>query len=244
MIKLALCDDDAKELALAKKLLEEYAATRHSLSIHAFASPIELLKARDNQIAFDIFLLDIIMPGMSGLSLGKVLREDFKEACIIFFTTSPEYALDAYGISALQYLLKPIQKEALFRALDQAVVLFNKRGRVYLIPGKDEKVATKLDDLLYVEYRGHVNTYYLSSKKIVGKYTRVAFSASIAEIAQNEQFIQTHESFLVNMSHVQKMDQNTFTMDNGVIVPISKSHQKNVRTRYTQYLLQGEKADV
>ncbi len=244
MIKLALCDDDAKELAIAKNLLEEYSSTRHPLHVTSFASPIELLKARDSQIAFDIFLLDIIMPGMSGLSLGKVLREDFKEACIIFFTTSPEYALDAYGISALQYLLKPVQKESLFRALDQAVVLFDRRGRVYLIPGKDEKVATKLDDLLYVEYRGHVNTYFLTHKKIVGKYTRVAFVASIADIAQNEQFVQTHESFLVNMSHVQKMDQNTFTMDNGAIVPISKSNQKNVRTRYTQFLLQGGKSDV
>jgi two-component SAPR family response regulator len=68
---------------------------------------------------FDIYCLDIMMPGFTGIDAAKEIRTFDKTAPILFFTSSPEFALESYSVKAINYVLKPISKEKLFFAFDE-----------------------------------------------------------------------------------------------------------------------------
>ena len=69
---------------------------------------------------YDILLLDIEMEGMDGISLAKKLRQENDQVQIVFVTGFPDFMAQGYEVSALHYLLKPLEEEALCRVLDRA----------------------------------------------------------------------------------------------------------------------------
>lgn len=120
MIKLALCDDETAQREAAGNLLREYAASRPALAIKLsiFSSGQELLAAAEECGGFDLYVLDIVMPGLSGIDLGVRLRELYSDGDIIYLTISPEYAVDSYAARAFYYLMKPVEPGKLFQVLD------------------------------------------------------------------------------------------------------------------------------
>ncbi|MFT3985182.1 MAG: response regulator, partial [Lachnospiraceae bacterium] len=120
MMTIAICDDQPRELELIKEYIIEYLGT-HTLEaeIKEFSHPDQLLTAIETE-SFHLYLLDIVMPMVSGLELGQSIRRISREAQIIYITTEPGYALDAYAVNPLHYLVKPVEKQAFFSALELA----------------------------------------------------------------------------------------------------------------------------
>ena len=120
MLKIAICDDVSTELRHIAALTNEY-LTGHNVSadIREFSHPDALLTACEAE-TFHIFLLDMVIPTISGLELGQSIHRVSTDAQIIYITTEPGFALDAYSVSPLHYLLKPVDKGSLFAALELA----------------------------------------------------------------------------------------------------------------------------
>ena len=98
MLKLALCDDEAEQRAAVSKMLREYAALRPELTVKlsVFSSGLELLSAAEEE-HFDLYVLDVVMPGLSGIDLGVKLRELGRYGAIVYLSISPEYAVESYA---------------------------------------------------------------------------------------------------------------------------------------------------
>ena len=115
MLQLALCDDSIDELSNMVKLINLYRTSRNfSCEYAVFSNGFDLLSALEKGKRFDIYYLDIIMPGFSGIDVAKEIRSFDKTAPIIFFTSSTEFALESYAVKAINYVQKPISKEKLF----------------------------------------------------------------------------------------------------------------------------------
>ena len=89
--------------------------------VESFHSSRKLWEKLDDGTVYDIYLLDIIMPEIDGLELGKKIRSITNKGIIIYLTSSKEYALDAYQVYAMQYLVKPIEQETLSQTMDRAI---------------------------------------------------------------------------------------------------------------------------
>lgn len=240
MIRISICDDSQEEIDKIKALLSEYSKTVCPLIIKAYTSSSDFMDIIENKSGADIYLLDIIMPYFTGIDLGKTIMKHHDNACLIFFTTSTEYALDAYEIDALQYLLKPVNKQSLFNALDKAMSLLKKKHKTFMINSKEGLLPIAHKEIQFVEYLNHCNYFHIPENTIQSKSHRNSFEKSIFELFNDEFFIQTHRAFLVNMRHILKMEQDSFTMNNYSIVPISKTRRRDVRTRYMTFLANGE----
>lgn len=103
MLKLALCDDDPQQRAAVGALLQEYAALRPALAVKlsVFSSSWEVLAEEEEGACFDLYVLDVVMPEVSGIELGVKLRELGRSGAIIYLTISPEYAVDSYAAQPL-----------------------------------------------------------------------------------------------------------------------------------------------
>ena len=120
-MKIAICDDDKNELFHILSLLADYQIQKNTdFSYKPFESSMELATnaAEERQISYrssnaaeeryDIYLLDVVMPGLNGIELAKEIRSSDKAADIIFLTSSPEFAVESYTVKASNYLVKPV----------------------------------------------------------------------------------------------------------------------------------------
>lgn len=239
MIRIIVCDDKLTELNIVKNYLHDFKQKYPSLDIHSFSSSLELKNDIQTIQSTDIFLLDIVMPDFSGIEIGQLIREYNKDACIIFFTTSKDYALDAYGVKALQYLVKPIKKEDLFDAIKRGIILANKKDRYYSIATKSAIIPVKIKDIKYIEYRDHFLYFYVNDKTYISKFFRQSFEIAIKDLFDHPEYLQTHRAYLINMRHVEKLLTTSFHLNGDHMIPISKSRLGEVRKAYMNYLLKG-----
>ena len=118
-MKIALCDDDERELTNIRSLLDSYQKTRNiSLTYKEYHSSFELALQASKE-RFDLYLLDILMPHMTGMQLAREIRTFDHAADIIFLTTSSDFAVESYTVKATNYLMKPVSSNAFFAAMVQ-----------------------------------------------------------------------------------------------------------------------------
>ncbi len=242
MMTIAICDDQPRELELIKEYITEYLGT-HTLEaeMKEFSHPDQLLTAIETE-SFHLYLLDIVMPMVSGLELGQSIRRISREAQIIYITTEPSYALDAYAVNPLHYLVKPVEKQALFSALELAFskVDFGKEITV-TIKIKDGLRTLSASQIACCEYKNHVAHYTLIGGEQV-KTTTLAcgFAEHIVPLLRDVRFLSPHVSFALNMSRVDKLAREGFYLRDGGFVPVSARQYAAVRNAYLCYRLGRE----
>lgn len=166
MLKLCICDDQPGDLERLEGFTAEFFQSRPDLPalVETFRSPFDLLERLEEKGGFDIYLLDILMPHLSGLELARKLRERGETAQILFLTSSREYALDAFAVNAAGYLLKPVEREAFFQAVTAAAqALAPADDPCLLLKTREGVRKVRLRELVLVESFDHRRMCTLSN---------------------------------------------------------------------------------
>ncbi len=242
MIRVAICEDDHVMLENMTRMVREFSiANPHlGITIHPFASTFDLLDSREKQSApYHIYLLDVLMPVMSGIELGRYIRKDDDHAVIIYMTSSTEYALESFKASPLQYLVKPIQTGVLHQVLEKACQKLKQyQDQQVLIRVKGGIALVRYNQIAYIEYMNHTMTYHLiTGKTLTSMVLRESFTDCTEKYLQDPRFIKPHASFVLNMDYVQVLSSKEFQMQNGETVPISKRSYIMVRRQFMDYVL-------
>ena len=120
MLQIALCDDNIDDLSNMVQLIDLYRVSRNfSCEYAAFQNGLELIAILEKGKRFDIYCLDIMMPGFTGMDAAKEIRGYDKTAPVLFFTSSTEFAFESYSVKAINYILKPVTKEKFFFYFDE-----------------------------------------------------------------------------------------------------------------------------
>lgn len=239
MLRIAICDDMDAELRRIAVITNEYLTMRGiSAELREFSHPDTLLTDCEKE-NFHIFLLDMVMPMVSGLELGREIRRVSTDAQIIYITTEPGFALDAYSVNPLHYLIKPVDKAALFAALDLAAekVDYGEETTV-TVKTRDGLRTISTDMIGLCKYKRHTVIYTLINGETVETTTIPgSFAEHIAPLLRDKRFIQPHAAYAVNMSLVERLDKDGFTLKGGAFVPVSGKQYGLARNAYMSYRL-------
>lgn len=239
MIRIAICDDMPEDLRGIVLLTDQYlSANGIDAEVTAFSHPDALLTAIEAE-SFHIYILDIVMPMVSGLELGREIRRLDREAQIIFATTEPQFALNAYAANPINYLIKPINRQQLSDTLALAVSKADlAEVQIFKIKTADSLRVIKLSDIVCCEYRSHSVIFSLAnSEEVLSRTFRENFSEYCALILQNRHFLQCHNSFIINMRRVERFSRDSFTLCGGKFVSIAAKRYPAVRDAYMDYLM-------
>ena len=131
MLRIAVCDDEPEQLEKVAGLLRDYGQRRSvpPWQVFPFPSGYALLDGAEEQGGFDLYLLDVLMPGLDGIQTGAKLRAQGDPGEIVYLTNSRDHAVESYGVRAFYYLVKPVEAEALFPVLDAALERLERRDR-------------------------------------------------------------------------------------------------------------------
>jgi len=240
MIKIALCDDSYDDLILVKKLVDEYLIDRKiAADVSLFNHPDELLTLAETK-SFHVYLLDIVMPMVNGIQTAREIRWNDRNAKVIFITSEKSYALEAFEVNAVNYILKPVVKEKLFETLDRVLKDVNpEEAEPITIKIKGGYKKVNLSDVTHIEYANHTVKYCLYNGEIVQTVTqRINFNEYLSQNVTDKIFARCHESFLVNLSYIDVLSKNQIELRNGGIVPVSKSRYGEIQKAYLDYKLE------
>ena len=233
MIRLAVCDDQ-----------QEYAAQVETVIKRCFREQgiaSEILRYTDSRMLiydiqenehFDIFCLDIEMPGMSGMELAAEIRKRLPEALIMFITSHTQYAIKAYELSIFRYIPKSELETCLTMALTDGFRLLSLKDRdCYLIESPKKLQKSPLDDILYICKR---QKYAVFVTRTGETSVRKPLSQILEEL-NREEFLMIERGYIVNLFHVIKMEENRVLIRSGEVLPVGGSYLREVRNSISEF---------
>ena len=241
MIQIAVCDDNIDELSNMAQLINQYRSTKNLNCEYAvFPNGFELVSALEKGKRFDIYCLDIIMPGFTGIDVAKEIRAFDKTAPILFFTSSSEFALESYSVKAINYVLKPISKEKLFFTFDEMLehIKLEENDDAVIVKSNEGIQKILISSLVFAEVIGKNVLYHLLSGKVIE--CTESFSAVCDNLLKYDRFIKTHRSYLVNMQYVDTIENHQMTLQTLTSVPIAQSKAWEIKQQYLAYQMEGE----
>ena len=228
MYKIAVCDDEEAVSAQVKELITEW---NPSVDVVCFSSGEALL---ENYQSYEAVFLDIDMAGMNGIETGKAIRKMDKDTKIVYLTAYRDYVSGAFGVHAFQYLLKPVNKKAIWNVLEE-IFRYTKAAEKKIILDfhtVNGSLCLPVERIYFFEYENRKirivtdeEQYYMSDK--IGNVAK-----RMAEFG----FSMPHQSFVVNMFHVKNVKNQQIFLDNGMDIPLSQKKQKIWKQELMEYL--------
>ncbi|TNE53070.1 MAG: response regulator transcription factor [Bacteroidetes bacterium] len=232
-----IIDDESKARKLLRTILEEYCANVKVLDeAEGLSAGVELIKQLQPEVVF----LDVEMPDYMGTQIMDFFEDHEIDFKIIFTTAHSEYAVKAFEINAIDYLLKPLRPKQVKEAVgkvqenieqksvsEQLTELKNSFNSLNFkkigLPISDGILFVELEDIICLEADGMYTKFYTKSNgsKLVSK----PLKHFMALLEDKQEFYRPHRSFCINMRYIKqfvKKDGGHLVMDNDLIVSISR----------------------
>lgn len=240
MFRIAVCEDNQSEADAAKELLCHYDAAHPDLAMRTryFGTGAELLAEIAQGARFDLIFLDIVMPGQNGIEVARELRAGNEETPLVFLTSSADYALDAFGVKATQYLLKPVQRDAFFQVIDDVTAMRqNAQDNFFMVQTPKSRIKLRYSSIVCVESFRRTLVFHLAGgQKLASKTIRVPIEIAVAPLLEDSRFLHAHKSYIINMAFVEELTPTSFLMKNGLEVPVPRYKYAEAKNHYLSYL--------
>lgn len=237
MLQIAVCDDMPEELARTYRHMLRYIKERDlDARVSEFSHPDALLLSAE-QTPYDLYLLDIVMPMLTGIGVGQELRRRHSDAQIVYFTTSDEFAVSAFSVKAAHYVVKPFTAAEFDEAIDRALEDMRRSApkELPVRSGDGELRLVDVREIEYIEYRNRVQEIHLRGETVTEQRRSLARLQEELEALVPGQFVGSCKGFIVNLSAVVSIDQSGILLRGGARLPISRGTTKQLQAVYAAF---------
>lgn len=232
---IAICDDNIDELTRIVTLLELYCRERDSsITYESFNSALELLETMKER-QFDLLLLDILMPGITGMDAAKEIRRTDSDIPIIFLTSSREFAVESYRVGAKDYIMKPVNKDEVFSSISKQLARFKQEDSYLTVKTGQGIMKLPFSNIVYIEVINRSLHFILTNGELKEAYGYLTDYEYI--LLSNPHFYKPHRSYIINLRYVTELDKKGFDTMLGNTVPVSRDIYPKAKAAYMKYLL-------
>ncbi|MGL6173379.1 MAG: LytR/AlgR family response regulator transcription factor [Cellulosilyticaceae bacterium] len=238
MINIAICEDNDLDRKILEQYLQEVMENKlkkgkiESYLISTYTNGTDIMNDLEKH-KYHLVFLDMYMGDMIGIEIAKKIRSLDGQTLIIFVTSSRDFAIEGYSVRAYHYLLKPIMKIQVIDTIESAIDhILEKEDRYLLLPTLEGISKIKLQDLYYIECVARKTLIVMKDEKFTCTYN----INTMEEKLNNMGFVRCHRSFIINLNYISSLRTGSILMENDEEVLLSKYRQKEVRTKFTEYL--------
>lgn len=231
-LSIAVCEDEEHFREYLKKKMEEYLMGRGvPFDIDTYPDGLGLFKEESNLHKYDAIFLDIDMPGKNGMEAAHQIREKNSEVDIVFITVMQQYVFEGYRVGAARYIMKKDMEKLLPECLDALLQKHFRNIRKMEFPFVKGERTVLLQDILCIEIQSHRLCFTLKNETLY-------MYGQIGELEQklaDTCFIRCHQSYLVNLEHIARINNYIIYLSNGTEIPVSRAKSAEVRRCYLRY---------
>lgn len=234
MVRIAICDDDKTAVSLHENIVKQslqecsigYEITTYTQSSNLIYDIV------DDSFFYDLILLDIEMPEVSGMEIAEKIKLCLPNIKIIFVTSHTEYAIDAYELSIFRYVPKSgLEKRLPLAIVDAAKLIELEVGQEYTIETNSRMERIPFRDIFYVQRDGK-NASIVSNTGV--SKVRKSLQQVYNELDPQE-FIFIDRGYIVNIIQIMKINNGMALLKNGEQLPISRSHLQEVKQQISKF---------
>lgn len=231
-MRCVIVDDEFPAREELKYFISKFPGTELTQEFGDSLDAFDYLQEHAKEV--DILFLDINMPELNGLNLGKIIRKLNPAMKIIFVTAYREYAVDAFEIQAFDYLLKPYSEDRIEKLLSRLSVEKKQISNKVSISVGEKIMVFNTEDIIVVEADKKESRVYTTKECYL---TKMKISDWEEQLPEN-QFYRCHRSYLVNLSKVREIEpwfNNSFVihMENcPVKIPVSRNNMKEFKSLF------------
>ena len=233
MIRIAIVEDNDKEAKALTNLLERYGKD-HDMEFHIKVFEHALRFLDQYQPDYELIFMDIDMPYLNGIEATKKLRQIDENVVLVFVTALAQYAVQGYGVGALDFLLKPINYTILESKMARALNAVNKnKGKQIMIRSENRIKVIDVKDILYIEMYNHYLNFHIESSKEIFKMRGTLASAK--ELLEDLYYEECNKGILVNLAKVSSIEGFKVILTNGEELVISRSKKSLFLQRLAEF---------
>lgn len=240
-MKIAVCEDEA---LFRNRIVDEIEQYYHSLDVivDSYESGEALIEKyekgyKENKIPhYDILFLDIEMKKLDGFETAKKIRSFGGSELLVYLTSHTELAMQGYEVEAFRFLGKPLCREKLVEALQEAERKFLKE-KTKVLHTTEQDILVSVGDILYAESMKNDIYYYVLEHKqteCVQIYKVREKITEAEQVLEAEGFFRCHRSYLIQLRHVVSYTNKEVTLQTGVVLPISRGKYPKLKEALIQ----------
>ncbi len=237
-MNIGICDDAPAHRAQLSTLLH---ASKQGLTITEYASGEALLAGLANGDTLQLLLLDIYMGGLNGMETAQKIRKTGNNLPIVFLTTSPDFALPAFGVHAAGYLLKPVNPAELLHYVIEyshaPTPTLSPTPETWVVDTTKGTLALSLAQLMYCEQNSNYSQLHMADGTL--HTLRMTFGELLQQLAPYPQMTPCGRSFLLNLLFVRTVQRQTVTLTNGATLPTPRRAYAELREAYLAFYKGG-----
>lgn len=228
-MKIAICDDDANVLnQIRDYILREVSSS--NCEITCFSDGESLLRSDYTDI--DIIFLDIEIGEMLGTEIAKTIKNQNPQLVIFFVTSYTSYISEAFKSMPFQYLVKPIDERLFKEEFARAIETLKENKDVIELKWNGEILLQKIMDILYLETRNRKTIIMTVNGELYTSMSRKDYEKHLGDY----NFAKPHNSYFVNLRHVERIKGYEIELSSHEIILASKSFLKAFREKFRAYI--------
>ena len=235
VLKIAICDDEKEFCDSAERMLKLYMEEKAvPYQADVFNVPSELVDMTEKGTIYDIYLLDIYMPGVTGMSIATELRSRDIKSPIIFLTSSTDHALEAFGVDATHYLLKPYTKDSFYVGMDKAMqsIASHKNDSVILKVDNDYR-SIPISKLIYCEAEDKYQRLYLENGERL--LVRISGMELYKLLSEFDSFYHCGRAHIINLNHINRVTPDGAVFKNDMQLNLPHTVLAGLRSAFFDY---------
>lgn len=225
MLYIAVCDDEEVILKfISKEIQLLFHKYNQDVLIEQFQNGKSLLDYILSGHHYDVLFLDVDMPSLSGIEIGKQLRLQADSCTIVFISNHDEFVFDSFRVNPFRY----IRKSNFKNEIKDTIFDLNKEllvtNRLIKIHTQNNHVCLNPRNIIYIECNDKILKIVTNDKPIFMRYKLSDIQQELKEYG----FIRIHKGYLVNFRYILSIEKNDVVLDSGEKLPISKYRVKDV----------------
>ena len=238
MLRIAIVDDEAVFRRRIGDFVERYLASKTiEYEVELYDSGREITKLGSAIRKFDIFFLDIDMKDVNGIETAKAIRKFSENAYIVFVTAYIDYSIEGYKVNAIRYVLKDSDnlEDGLTECMEAILKKMAVREPVLQLHFNEGIKEVPINQILYVESTLHKLTFHLIDHHSDVLTMYQTLNTIERELAGYHTFLRVHQSFLVNIRHIETVNHYIVYLDNGEEMMVPKVRYGDVKKAFIKY---------
>ena len=226
-MKIAVCDDENKIVEeITSYIKKDFPVSE----VRTYSNGESFLAASEERP--EVLLLDIDMPGISGMEVAAALTREKVSTLIVFVTAHDELVYDSFKYHPFAFVRKKFLEEELKIVLSDCEKQLMSRNKKFVFQNASKLVTLSQSDILYFE--GQAN--YLAIHTTSDEYKMRSTMAGVEKELEDSDFLRIHKGFLVNLEHIRVLKTEELELDNGTVLPIGKSYSEAAKKSILKYM--------